>query len=262
MKKIRSRAKLFHGNSATGNRWKWMATSSAAFGAAASGPAMAAPAQINLVGNEVSLFSNNISADITGDGIDDLPQLNVFQRLSSVSSFSTNGKFYYRGWNRVAVNSGTGIAKSNSFQGTRFGIASFFISFSSNLARTSRFGSNSPNVYYAYAGSQLVQSGSSPQSATGLIPVSFSDARINSGAPTSGVLEVRAFNAGGLVNHTVQLLRVTYDDVNATLRVSIRSKIKKLKKKLKRAKKAGKVAKAKKLKKKIKKLKQELRSLS
>ncbi len=240
-----------------------MAGSSAALGAAATGTAVAVPAQITLTGNQVSFNGNNINADITGDGIVDLPNLNVFTRFNSVTTSLNTTSYRYVFYNRVAVNSGLGSAVTSSFGGKRFGIASYFSSFVSNAAKTARISSNAPSYYYAYAGDNPGLRGATPQTATAAIPVTFSDARINSGARTNGFLTVRAFNTtspAGL--HVVQFVSLAYDDVNATIVISLENKLKKLKKKLKKAKKSGNSGKVKKFKKRIKKLLKQIRALS
>ena len=134
-------------------------------------------------------------------------------------------------------------------------------------------------AYYA------ATTGTGLRSLNGLVPITFSDSRINSGANTSGFLDVRAFNQSSFIQ-VVQIVRLVFNDAspnlpggvvaggnnpdwvppttptdpNAALRASLSNKIKKLKKKQKASKKKGKVAKAKKLKKKIKKLSKRLRS--
>jgi hypothetical protein len=53
------------------------------------------------------------------------------------------------------------------------------------------------------------------QSTVYLNPITFSDARINGGATTSGWLEVNAFNTS-TTDHTVQLTRLIFDDASTT----------------------------------------------
>ena len=46
-----------------------------------------------------------------------------------------------------------------------------------------------------------------------LIPLKFTDAKINNGAQTNGLLEVRAFSTSKTL-HTVQLVRLVFDDAS------------------------------------------------
>jgi len=252
----------FFSTSFKDSRWQWMAGSAAALSATATGASMAAPAQITLSGNQLTVGSDNIDPDLTGDGIVDLPNLNIFRASSNPRTSYGNGKFFYSVFNRVGINSGLDIATRSVFFGKRFGIASNIYLFSSTSGKSSRLGSST--FYTAIAG-PIKNAGYTPQSASAAIPVTFSDANINGGSSTSGFLEVRAFNSSRS-SHTIQFLSLSYNDVsadlNTALRLSINSKLKKLKKQLKKAKKSGKSSKVKKIKKLIKEEVKRLKALS
>ncbi len=118
---------------------------------------------------------------------------------------------------------------------------------------------------------------------SGLVPITFSDGRINGGAITSAYIEVRSVAA--VTAAKIQVLRTIFDDetagapagvavgspypefvpgraaIEAVQRKSLENKIKKLKKKIKKLKKSGNSPKAKKLKKKQKKFSKKLAAL-
>ena len=145
---------------------------------------------------------------------------------------------------------------------------------------------NSFTSYSASAGSNASNGentfniGTSPQSVNGLTAVTFTDARINGGAPTEAFVDTRAFNSG-TTTHTVQLVRTIFNDANVNVppgiqahvtykefdptvyarRLQLGNKIKKLKKKAKKLKNKNK-QKAKKLNKKAKKLSKKLAAIA
>src|SRR5690606_1758897 len=73
--------------------------------------------------------------------------------------------------------------------------------------------SNTQNAgYYNWArGNEYGTGNKAGQS--GLVPVTFTDARINGGQPTHGLLEVRAFSTSQ-TEHTVRLVRLVFDDAS------------------------------------------------
>lgn len=184
-----------------------MAGSTAALSA---GAAMAGTVQITQVGNLLTPSTNDINPDLTRDNNSDLPNLNLFQTESGLFSGVTSGVFIYNFSNRAGINSGIGSAVSNVFFGKRFGIASYLFRYTSTVNRSSRLNSNSSVRFYVYPGNSSTF-GSSPRNLNSVVPVSFTDASINSGSLTNGFVEVRCFNTSVSV-HTVQFVRLIFDD--------------------------------------------------
>jgi hypothetical protein len=156
------------------NRWL--------LGTAALGSASAAQAevvQIDLVGNEAYVngtnFVDNTYADFTGDGF---------------AEFST-GSFYFD--NRVKGDFGVAGQIGRDYLRA---LASE--TFSSSIEYNVGVGSDST-------------SGGTPKTLRGMIPVTFSDARINGGAMTNAYLEVRATNLD-FDSHKIELVRLVFDD--------------------------------------------------
>ena len=255
-----------------------MAGSGAVVGVLASTSSTAGVRQITLSGNQLTSGGpNSLSADVTRDGVVDLPNLASSTTTGNSFSFITSGRNYVRNSvNTVALFSFNGATFKN------FGYASF----RSGYTSTTSFSSVTNSFYYFFASAggyytnQGYNTGSSPTSATGLTAITFTDARINGGAPTQGFVNTRAFNTNP-ITHTVQLVRTIFNDANTAAppginpnvtyrefdptiyaqRASLGNKIKKLKKKAKKLKKKNKT-KSKKLKKKAKKLQKKLAALA
>ncbi len=254
-------------------RWHWMASSGAVLGAVAASNSMAGVRQITLSANQItSGGANTLSADVTGDGVSDLPFLLSSTTQSRVTTSTTSGYYYYQFVNFASVySSGPGVFKY-------LGWARYRVAFTSTTASSSRIAS--ATNYAATAASGGFTTGSTPVSATGLTAITFTDARINGGAPTQGFVNTRAFNTDQMT-HTVQLVRTIFNDANTMVppginpnvtyrefdptiyaqRAQLGNKIKKLNKKAKKLKKKNK-SKAKKLKKKAKKLSKKLAALA
>lgn len=142
---------------------------------AAATTAQADLVEIDLIGNKAS-FGNGITdstdADLTGDGIDDLTGQGAL-------SFGL-------------ANNGPGLVGS---------IAGFSVG---------AFYDSSIDSYYVNVGSF----GTSSEAALELrryLPVTFTDSRINGGAPTEAVLQVLARNISAN-QHEIQLLRLIFDE--------------------------------------------------
>lgn len=158
------------------NRWL---LGTAALGAA--GTASAEVVQITLSGNEISangsILTDNTNDDVTGDGIGDLG-------TSSSFFFNPSGE--------------AGIAGRIAGERVRA------------RASTSSTTSSTFTTYSAWVGSAS-NTGGSPQTTRGLIPIRFTDARINGGATTEGLLEVLAENLS-FEEHRIEIVRVIFDD--------------------------------------------------
>jgi hypothetical protein len=156
----------------------WLIGSAA--GAAAS--AEAATVQIDLIGNTASFsaktLDDNTYGDLTGDGIDDLVG-------GAGLNFSTNS-------------GGPGIR--GVVAGVRVGA---FFTTSTSSTFVANVGLNG-------------SSGGNPASVRDFVPVTFTDARINGGAPTNGFIEVFARNISES-SHEIQLVRLIFDDENTAL---------------------------------------------
>jgi hypothetical protein len=166
------------------NRWL--------LGTAAVGSAAAAQAeivQIDLVGNQASVdgpnFVNNTYADFTGDGVDEFTSSSFYFGTRVEGTFGLRGNI---GGNNVGA-----LARSTTSSTT-----------SSTFTST---------TFLAYVGSNTSTSVGSPRSARGFIPVSFTDARINGGARTNALVEVRAANLD-FDSHVVEIVRLVFDDAN------------------------------------------------
>jgi len=245
-----------------------MSGAAAAGGTLAAGTASAAVVQITLPeGNEVTNLGissalNSLNPDITGDGTDDLESLQI--RYGPVNQSATDGFIL---WNLfVEFSSIYNLAiVGGRRQNTTFG---FVTSYSVDLTGP-------------FTGFQ-----STPQDKVAIVPITFSDSRINGGIETTGFLEVRAFNTS-LFESTVRLVRLVFDDASpfrpnsgvvaggtnrewgepapaeiadSAVRTSrLNRQVKKLKKKLKKLRRDGNSQKAKKIKAKIKKAQKRLR---
>ena len=152
----------------------------------------AATVQITLTNNQYTMMTNTntLNADVTGDGIYDI-------LITNPRAGQSGGLFY------AAVN----------INGTQ--VAAGFSRFSSYAFAFAR-------AAFANGGKGLASSYNSAgnlASAKYLNPISFTDARINSGALTQGYLEVIAFNDTETL-HTIALTRLVFDDASTTLGTS------------------------------------------
>lgn len=137
--------------------------------------------QITLTGNKISSTGGNqLVADLTGDGVDDVT-FGFYTSSGASVSVQVNGAFppVFAGYFSVAL---------------PFRVDAQFASYGVGLASAS---------------------GATPQSIQFLNGVSFTDARINGGAPTNGYLQVNAFNTSS-TDHTVELSRLIFDDASTT----------------------------------------------
>lgn len=259
---MKSTQKKSRSNPDIQSRSKWMMGSAAVVGAAAASTSHAGTVQITLQNNQTSLQGPRfLSADVTGDGIPDFNSFNTGSRsLYDVSSFFATIDYRMRA----------------SFSGGQ--IANVFYLFqrlspgNSNTDYSARIGS--------FAGSSVstFSRGDDPLDLTQLVPVTFSDSRINQGAATNGFLQVRCIN-NAKNDPSIRFLRTVFDDAsvaapqvelvanypefvppanNVAEKSRLSRKIKKLKKKIRKT--TSVTAKAR-LKKKLKKLQKKLRAL-
>lgn len=211
--------------------------------------------------------TGELTADLTGDGNPDLEHLTTTFNPASVVP---DGTGYSRFINRVSANSdGTSI---------------LFARFSSRYSTTG-FAIVSTN--YSVLAWPNTTGSAGPVSVSGLLPVAFSDSRINNGAETTGFLELSA-SSSGPVSNTIRFVRLVFDDSSTDLpdgvvagetdnefvlesptdvagdaaeRSRLKRKIKALKRKIRSARRSGNSSKARKLRAKLKKLKKRLRAL-
>lgn len=184
------------------NRWL---LGTAAFGSATA--VQAEIVQIDLVGNKASIdgtsFVDNTSADITGDGINDIDSSSFYFRQAKVKG----GGFGVEG----AVNGNYVSALAQRFLIRKSPSTS-------NVSQGSTSTSFSSTDYRVNAGNSTSLRGSTPQTARNFIRVSFTDARINDGAETDALLEVRAANLD-LDSHEIELVRVVFDDADPVAKI-------------------------------------------
>lgn len=161
---------------------------------------VAAPVQITFDGNLVAGFPVNdtIDTDFTGDGVSDMPLLQVlpYEEVIPDSTFTTSS------WEIDIKNSGTTL-----------GFASFTRTV--NTSGTTTFSSAAVKTF----GEDTVIA-SSAASTIGSFPITFSDQRINGGAVTEGVIEIRASSYGpptGAPELSVELVRLIFDDADVDL---------------------------------------------
>jgi len=174
-------------------RWKWMAGSTAIGTAAAATSAHAATVQITQTDNRVSTTGiNTWSNDFTGDAMADA------SIVANASAFTYGGYIYNRAdlFNPAAGTAGT---------------------FTAYAGRAIRTGGGGPTNFFVLVGTMLSfgPTSTGPISRPRLIPVTFTDARINSGAATMGFLEIQAFNTVA-VDGTVEAVRLVFDDTSTT----------------------------------------------
>ncbi|MEM9017803.1 MAG: hypothetical protein AAGC68_12380 [Verrucomicrobiota bacterium] len=256
-----------------------MAFSAAALGAA-SASARADVVQITFTDNFLALEDGvkvgGINKDITGDQIEDLPEL--FTNAATQALFSRGGNLAVRG-NFVIANSRRYDSNAYTYIGYQFGLAAY--------ASTSGFISATGYYYAIVAGGNSTYSerrvSTNPGSRTSFTPVQFSDARINGGARTSGFVEVTSTNTD-TDSHRVEFLRLIFNDTSTSFgntllldgvpfpdfdpnRVratavdnsALLRQISKLKKRIKKLKQRGRRLQARKLSKRLRNLRRQLR---
>jgi hypothetical protein len=148
--------------------------------AATTASSQAATVQITLTGNKISSTGGNqLVADLTGDGVADVVFSSESPGTARVFALVNGGYVLARRWT-------LGYAVRAGFAGG--GIGEDFL-----------------------VGTQLLD-------ASYLNLVTFTDTRINGGAPMYGYLQVNAFNTSA-TDHTVELSRLIFDDASTTLPV-------------------------------------------
>lgn len=167
-----------------------MAGSVAAAGASATSATIAGTVQFTLQNNQVTVTANNLKADVTGDGVDDLQGLGTFSFTTTTSS---PGNSFFRTF-----------VMSAYFAGGRLGRV---------FGRFRTFSSTSSFTRFSATAGTLSNTGLAPQTARAFVPVTFTDGRVNGEAPTKGLLEVLSFNTSfSPQNHTIRLVRLVFDD--------------------------------------------------
>lgn len=156
--------------------------------------------QITQVGNEVGVDVNLLNADLTGDDIDDLVGLEGETTYEAPESGDIG---FFQTTVRAFLNNGaapeTPIASAGNFS---------FIQLQNEV------------LVVVSQGVSVNLGGSNESSPVGLdrsgfFPVTFSDARINAGLQTNGLLEVRATASLQTPSaHTVRLVRLVFDDAS------------------------------------------------
>ena len=142
--------------------------------------------QITLTGNKLALSGNNLNADVTGDGINDINITSV-----DAADNGSNGGYVF-----AVINGGAVSASINSR--SMFFVDAQFAADGVGVATTS--GATTPTgIKY-------------------LNPISFTDARINGGESTQGYLEVHAFNTAS--KHVVELTRLVFNPNSTTMDTS------------------------------------------
>ena len=159
-----------------------LATVSASL-AATIASSQAATVQITLTDKKLTMTSNSLHADVTGDLIADIAIAGVDQKISGT----------WKGV-RVLINGG-GLKASYSGYGAKFIVDAQFANGGAGASVTQHF--TARNIKY-------------------LNPINFTDSRINGGASTRGYLEVNAFNSSS-TDHTIALTRLVFDNASTTL---------------------------------------------
>jgi len=174
---------------------RWLAGGAALVGGA--GSASAELVQIDLFDNTASVSGqnpiiDNTNPDLTGDGIADLTTSNALL-------FGGRIKGDYGLVGRIAG---------------QFVLAVYRSSSTKNLPSSSGAPENRrrSGTFEVNAGSNSASS-KNITSVKNFFPITFTDDRINGGAPTSGHIEVVARNLSS-TDHEIQLLRLIFDDEN------------------------------------------------
>jgi hypothetical protein len=150
--------------------------------AATTASSQAATVQITLTGNKISSTGNQLNADLTGDGVADI--------VLGSASFNSDSVFAELG----QLGGGGGFVSAYIHDST-FGARARFVT--------------------GGVGESGQPTGQGHQSISYLNPVTFSDPGINGGSPTSGWLQVNAFNSSAS-SHTVELSRLIFDTESTT----------------------------------------------
>ncbi len=160
-------------------------TSLALASLASSGVANAALVQITITGNQItSTMGNQLSADLTGDGIDDISIANAVGRtFTSTSTFGSGFTTTYT--NHIARVRLDGYAASASYSGIAF-------------------------ISSASVPNGTVRGGPGVGAVTGGFAITFTDARY--GANINAFVEVDALGASNIAR--VRINRVVFDDEN------------------------------------------------
>ena len=176
-------------------RWRRLALSGAAVGsAAASSAAMAGVVQITQAGNEVTSLANNLRADLTGDGVTDLPGLGVD---NGETTFTSSGNWFFR--NRAAAH----FDSPGGFYYQALGRASYFRSGAGVVAFSNTTAKGYRNTVGGFDYRPSMDS-------SGMVPITFTDALVNGGATTNALVEVRAFSTSK-TSHAVRLVRLFFN---------------------------------------------------
>ena len=204
-------------------RWKWMAGATAATAATATA-AQAGIVQINLVGNTISsgTGASQLNGDLTGVGHAQLGFHSTAGRIKPVNETDViSGQFVgvklqnlLPGW-RLGTNAGVPVIGPG---GSSSKATSFSGDFVLPYARWRKFDYGS--VYTVATAAVILGGGTvgagrnaGPAEAEELVPIIFTDPKINGGLPTHGKLEVLSIAGGGL-SATVNLTRLVFDDAN------------------------------------------------
>jgi hypothetical protein len=257
---------------------RWLAGGSLLAGTSlAASSAFAGVVQIDLLDNFFTNGSggNQLDQDLTGDGIDDLANLAGAVVPNNVPNTTFGGNYNSL---KVQVASGSNVLGLALFKQGITGGVPFKQFIAGNAFLGSSFGQ--PRFKFANINSATVNEFPALQEHTGLIPITFTDSRINRGAVTNALVEVRSFNVSS-TEHTVELVRLVFDDASTVQPTGVtrggtnndwidptparlakiaalQKEIAGLKKKLKAFKKAGSKSKVASTTKKIKKLEAEL----
>jgi hypothetical protein len=176
---------------------RWLAGGATLAGSALiAGTASAGTVQIDLAGNEAStsgsILTDNSYGDLTGDGSDDLG-------TSSSLSFGP----LKSGGPRVGIRGYVAGQPVGASYGSNFVSGIEASSQVSSIVIKKAFG--------AYVGKTGGSPQATPTTTRAFVPVSFTDAQINNGAKTGGLLEVVAENISA-TEHRIQLVRLVFDD--------------------------------------------------
>lgn len=166
--------------------------------------------QIDLLDNFFTngLGGNQLDQDLTGDGIDDLTGLTGEAIPLNVPNTSFGGN--YTGV-RVRVTLGSNTFGFGQFRQGISGGAAFKQFVAGNAFLGTSFGQ--PRFQFDGSNSGTPNQFPTLQEHTGLIPVTFTDSRINRGAVTNAYVEVRSFNVSS-TEHTIELVRLVFDDTS------------------------------------------------
>lgn len=190
----------------------WLAGGTALAGASiATSGALAGTVQIDLLNNSYTngTGGNQLDLDLTGDGVDDFAGLTGETVPITLAGSNLN----YNG-TRVRVFSGSVNFGLAQFKAGVFGGAPFKQFLAGKALGATSFGG--PAAEFASINSATVNQFPALQEYFALIPVTFTDLRINRGAPTNGYVETRSYNVSS-TEHAVELIRLVFDDTSTVL---------------------------------------------